>query len=102
MDAQQLDAILRVAGVTSLLLLAATLMRDRRSYDPAIFFTPLAVCLCSFLIGNTPDPALRLTGLAGGVAHLLSGYAAVFLWWFCLASFDRKFRPRGPVLIVGL
>jgi AraC-like DNA-binding protein len=102
MDAQQLDVIIRVAGATSLLLLVAACIGDRRTPDATTFFTPLAICLCGFLIGNTPDSALRLTGLVAGVAHLLSGYAAVFLWWFCLASFDRTFKPRGPVLAVGL
>lgn len=36
------------------------------------------------------------------MAHLASGYAAVWMWWFCLASFDRSFKPRGGVLGAGL
>jgi AraC-like DNA-binding protein len=102
MDAQQLDTVVRVAGVTLLLLLAVTLIRDSHGRRIGAFFAPLAVCLCGFLVGNTADASLRLDGAVGAVAHLLSGYAAVFLWWFCLAVFDRTFKPRGRVLAVGL
>lgn len=102
MDPQQLDGAVRVSGATLLLLLAAALMRDGRSRRLAVYFLPLALCLAGFLAGNTPDPGLRLHGLLGAAAHLLSGYAAVFLWWFCLASFDPEFRPRGAGLGFGL
>ncbi len=62
---------------------------------------PLAICLCGFLSGNSPDPRLQLAGPLGSLAVLLAGYAAVFLWWFCLAVFDAGFRPRGLVLAIG-
>src|SRR5688572_1086819 len=101
MDAQILDAVVRIAGVTVLLFLGMVLARDGNSRYPAVLFVPLALCLAGFLAGNTPDPGLRLSGGAGFVAHLLSGYAAVFLWWFCLASFDWSFRLRGAALAVG-
>lgn len=97
MTPEELDVIVRVAGAT--LLLAAVGLAGPRPDRP--YFIPLAFCLCGFLAGNTPDPALRLSGFAGQTAHLLSGFAAPFLWWFCLAVFDRSFRPRGPVLIAG-
>lgn len=102
MEVSQLDIVLRAAGATALLCLAALLVRDGRGRIPGRLFAPLAVCLAGFLAGNTPDPALRLSGPAGEAAHLLSGYAAAFIWWFCLACFDRGFRLRGPVLAVGL
>jgi AraC-like DNA-binding protein len=102
MDVQQLDAALRVAGATVLLLLAVMLVRDGGGRRLAASFAPLAVCLSGFLIGNTPDPSLRVHGLMAAAAHLASGYAVVFLWWFCLASFDQTFRPRGAVLTAGL
>lgn len=102
MEVSQLDVILRTAGATALLCLAVLLVRDGGGRTAGRLFAPLAVCLTGFLAGNTPDPALRLSGMAGEVAHLLSGYAAAFIWWFCLACFDRGFRLRGPVLAVGL
>ena len=95
MTLQELDVIVRVAGAT--LLLVATALMCRR-VGHRLYFILLAGCLCGFLAGNTPDPVLRLTGAAGDVAHLLSGFAAVSLWWFCLAVFDRSFKPRGLVL----
>src|SRR3546814_13698595 len=49
-----------------------------------------------------PDSSLRLSGVPWSIAHFASGCTAVFLWWFCLACFDRQFRPRGRVLVVGL
>lgn len=102
MDVQQLDVVIRVTGAAALLFLAGLLVRDGRGRRQTVLFVPLAICLCGFLAGDTPDPALRLHGLAGEAAHLASGYAAIFIWWFCLACFNRDFRPRGPVLTIGL
>lgn len=99
MPLQQLDVIVRVAGAT-LLLLALVTSRGRMTGGRA-FFIPFALCLCGFLAGNTPDPGLQLDGPLGSLAVVLAGYAAVFLWWFCLAVFDASFRPRGPVLAIG-
>lgn len=101
MTPDEIDVIVRVAGAT-LLLTAAALLVVRGQRRRGLFFLPLAVCLCGFLAGNTPDAAFRLSGLAGEVSRLLSGFAAVFLWWFCLSVFDRTFRPRGPVLATGV
>lgn len=101
MTPQAFDVIVRVAGAT-LLILAAVLATRRSDRGGASIFIALAVCLCGFLAGNTPDAALRLSGLSGQIARLLSGYAAVFLWWYCLTVFDRRFRPRGLVLATGI
>lgn len=100
MSPQELDIIVRVAGATLLLWGAAWPGRDRSRAH--WLFIPLAVCLVGFLAGNTPDPALQLSGPAGRLAVLLAGYAAAFLWWWCLAVFDATFRPRGLVLALGL
>lgn len=100
MTPEEVDIIVRAAGAT-LLLAVAALLHVRGETRRGMFFLPLAICLCGFLAGNTPDPALRLSGFAGEAARLLSGFAAVFLWWFCLSVFDRTFRPRGMVLIAG-
>lgn len=102
MDPRQLDVIVRIAGAALLLGLAGLLARDSKGWRLAATFGPLALCLAGFLAGNTPDAALRLAGPSGTLAHLLSGYAAVFLWWFCLAAFDPGFRPRGAVLAGGV
>ncbi|WP_428152269.1 helix-turn-helix domain-containing protein [Brevundimonas sp.] len=97
MNPQELDVIVRVAGATLLIWAAIRLRSDGRRY-----FTALAICLCGFLAGNTPDPALQLSGPVGRIAVIATGYAAVFLWWWCLAVFDARFRPKGAVLAVGL
>ena len=98
----QLDVVVRVAGATLLLFLAALLAREPRTRRLAVYFAPMAVCLAGFLAGNTSDPTLRLGGPLGHVGALIAGYAAVYMWWFCLASFDETFRPRGGVLAAGL
>jgi AraC-like DNA-binding protein len=102
MDLSQLDVITRVAGATLLLTLSALLARDPRTRRLAAYFAPMALCLAGFLAGNTPEASLRLGGPLGHAGALIAGYAAVFLWWFCLASFDPTFRPRGGVLAAGL
>lgn len=103
MDLGQLDAAIRLGGITLMLLLAWLLLRQRRKIGvPAWLFPPMAICLSGFLIWNTPDSSLRLSGAPAAAAHFGSGCTVVFLWWFCLACFDRQFRPRGGVLAVGL
>ncbi|ATQ44350.1 AraC family transcriptional regulator [Caulobacter mirabilis] len=96
MTPQELDVIVRAAGAT-LLIWAA--IRQRSAERP--YFIALAACLCGFLAGNTPDSSLQLSGPLGSLAVILAGYAAVFLWWYCLAVFEAGFRPRGLVLAVG-
>lgn len=102
MDLSQLDVITRVAGATLVLALAALLARDPRTRRLAAYFAPMALCLAGFLAGNTPERSLQLGGPLGHAAVLATGYATVFLWWFCLASFDPTFKPRGGVLAAGL
>lgn len=99
MNPQEIDVIVRVAGAT-LLLWAAVAPGGQTRARP--YFIPLAICLAGFLAGNTPDAGLRLTGPPGSVAALIAGYGAAFLWWWCLAVFDRSFRPRGAVLALGV
>lgn len=103
MDIAQLDVAIRITAATALLLLAWLQLRGwRRIGVPAALFAPLAVCLSAFVIQNTPKVGLRLNGIAGDIAHFLSGFAVIFLWWFCLSCFDNRFRPKGGVLGVGL
>lgn len=100
MPIDQLDVIVRVAGAT-LLLLTAAMWGGRMAGAARWLFVPLAICLAGFLAGNTPISQLQLGGAAGRLAVILAGYAAAFLWWFCLAVFDTRFRPRGRVLAAG-
>lgn len=100
MALHDLDVIVRVAGATLLLWAAFAPGAVRAATRP--FFIPLALCLAGFLAGNSPNPDLRLSGVVGRIGVFLSGYAAVALWWWCLAVFDRHFRPRGLVLGVGI
>jgi AraC-like DNA-binding protein len=103
MNLDELDALIRVAAITTLLLLAWLLLRNPRQIGlPSFLFAPMALCLSCFVITNTPAQVLRLTGLSGRLAHDASGFTVIFLWWFCLSCFDRRFRPRGGILAVGL
>jgi AraC-like DNA-binding protein len=97
----QFDVIVRVACATLLIVAAVALLRRGRRADH-VWFAPFALCLCGYLAGNTTVEALQLSGWSGRVGVLLGGFVAVFLWWFCLAVFDWSFRPRGPVLALGL
>ena len=92
-DVTALDLLLRIVPATLLLAAAALLWRDGRRDAVAWYFAALALGLVGFLAGNTPDPALKPSGAAATAAGLLSGHAALALWWFCLAVFDDDFRP---------
>ena len=103
MDIGQIDAAIRAGAAGTILLLAWLLLGQRRQIGlPAALFAPLALCLAGFVIGNTPITSLVPAGLVGDIAHTVSGFAVVFLWWFCLSCFDSQFRLRGGVLGVGL
>lgn len=103
MNISQLDAVIRAGAVCTILLLAWLLFRQRRQVGlPADLFAPLALCLAGFVIGNTPITSLAPVGLVGTIAHTASGFAVVFLWWFCLSCFDSRFRLGGGVLGIGL
>ena len=103
MNIGQLDAAIRAGAVGTILLLAWLLFGARRRVGlPAALFAPLALCLSGFVIGNTPIAALTPAGIVGAIAHTVSGFAVVFLWWFCLSCFDSRFRLGGGVLGVGL
>lgn len=99
----QLDLALRLGTVSILFLLAWLLLAQRgRVGQPAVLFTPLAVCLAGFVLGNTPFPMLQPAGPIGNFANAASGFTVIFLWWFALSCFDGRFRLQGGVLIVGL
>lgn len=103
MNISQLDATIRVGAVGIILLLAWLLLSNRRRVGlPAALFPPMALCMSGFVIGNTPTPSLRPTDFVGAVAHTVSGFTVVFLWWFCLSCFDSRFRLKGGLLGVGL
>lgn len=103
MNIGQLDAAIRAGAVGTILLLAWLLFGARKQVGlPAALFAPLALCLAGFVIGNTPITSLLPAGLIGAVAHAVSGFAVVFLWWFCLSCFDSRFSLGGGVLGVGL
>jgi AraC-like DNA-binding protein len=91
-----LDVIVRVAAATLWLWLAARLLHAAPRERLVRWFVPLALGAAGFLAGNTPHAQALLPGVAADVAGLLSGSAAVFLWWFCLALFDDGFR-FGPL-----
>lgn len=103
MDINQLDAAIRAGAVVTILLLAWLMLAHRRQLGlPAALFPLLAICIAGFVIGNTPTASLRPAGFAGAIAHTMSGFTVVFLWWFCLSCFDRHFRLTGGVLGAGL
>jgi AraC-like DNA-binding protein len=103
MNIGQLDAAIRAGAVGTILLLAWLLFRQRRQVGlPAALFSPLALCLAGFVIGNTPIAALTPAGIVGAIAHTASGFVVIFLWWFCLSCFDSRFELKGGVLGVGL
>jgi AraC-like DNA-binding protein len=99
----QLDLALRLGTVSIMFLLAWLLLAQRgRIGQPAVLFTPLAVCLAGFVLGNTPLALLQPAGPIGNFADAAAGFTVIFLWWFALSCFDSRFRLQGGVLRVGL
>ncbi len=101
LDFQHLDVIVRIAAATTLLLTAAGLLRDARQKRITPYFFLLAIGASGFVAGNTPYPALTISGAAGVFWDIASGFAALFVWWFVLALFDDEFRLGAPEIGVG-
>jgi len=95
-----LDLLLRAGGPLLFLFVAAIIWRDGKSEVAARLFAPLSLCLSAFLINNSDGTAI-LSGHVESLSNLLAGWTVPFLWWFCLATFDRSFRLRGTVLAAG-
>lgn len=95
-----LDLLLRAGGPLLFLFLAAIIWRDGKGDVAARLFVPLSLCLSAFVINNS-DGAAILSGRIESLSNLLAGWTVPFLWWFCLATFDRSFRLRGPVAVAG-
>lgn len=103
MDMGQLDVAIRAGAAVTIVLLAWFLLAQRQQIGlPATLFAPLALCLCGFIVTNSPIGSLTPAGVIGNLAHTVSGFTVIFLWWFCLSCFDRQFRLKGGVLGVGL
>lgn len=103
MIVEQIDAALRAGAASICLLLAWLMLRHRRQLGlPSLLFAPLAICLASFVLGNTPLVFAVPRGVPGDMAHGLSGFAVIFLWWFSLSCFDPRFRLKGGVLVTGI
>ena len=96
-----LDVIIRAASASLLLGLALLVLRDAPRERIAWLFLLLALGLCGFLARNTPEPSLALPDGPAPLASLLSGSAALFLWWFALALFDDDFEFGPQHLGVG-
>lgn len=103
MIVEQFDAALRAGAACTCLLLAWLMLAYRRQLgQSSLLFAPLAICLASFVLGNTPLSFAVPLGVPGDIAHGLSGFAVIFLWWFSLSCFDRRFRLKGGVLVTGI
>lgn len=100
---EQFDAAIRAGAASTCLLIAWLMLAHRRQLGlPSLLFAPLAICLASFVLGNTPLSFAVPLGVPGEIAHGLSGFAVIFLWWFSLSCFDRRFRLKGGVLVTGV
>jgi AraC-like DNA-binding protein len=100
---EQFDAAIRAGAASTCLLIAWLMLAHRRQLGlPSLLFAPLAICLASFVLGNTPLSFAVPLGVPGEIAHGLSGFAVIFLWWFSLSCFDRRFRLKGGVLATGV
>lgn len=93
----QADVIVRIAAATLALALLLGLLRDARQDKLALYYGLFALGLVGFLAGNTPMSGLKLDGGIGDGLSLLSGFNAIFLWWFVLSVFDDDFRPGALV-----
>lgn len=101
MTLDHLDILLRAGGPFLLLFIAAILLRDSRGELAARLFGPLALCLSAFIVTNSDRPEI-VAGRLETFANLLAGWTVPFLWWFCLAVFDRSFRVRGTIAWIGV
>ena len=91
-----LELILRVAGITVLLMISGLILRDGRHIRPARFGAILAVGLAAVLATSISEDSFAPPQTLRYVLSPLSASSAIFIWWYCLALFDDDFR-LGPL-----
>ena len=91
-----LELIIRITGITILLLLAGMMIRDAWSVRPARFGVLLAFSLAGVLAVSVSENSFAPPEAFRYILSPLSSSTAIFIWWFCLSLFEDDFR-LGPV-----
>ncbi|MEO1253035.1 MAG: helix-turn-helix domain-containing protein [Pseudomonadota bacterium] len=91
-----LEFIIRVAGATLLLAIAAVMARDAWSVRTARFGFFLAICLAAVMATSLSEQSVTPPEFFRWVFMPLSASSAILIWWFSLALLDDDFR-LGPL-----
>jgi len=91
-----LELIIRVVGITLLMMLAASIARDAWSVRPARFGFFLAITLSAVLATSVSEQSVAPPDWTRVVLTPLGSSSAIFIWWYSLSLFDDDFR-LGPV-----
>lgn len=91
-----LEFIIRIAGVTVLLVMAASILRDAWRLPVARYGFALAITLSAVLATSVSAQSIAAPQWMRAILLPLSSTSAIFIWWYSLALFDDDFR-LGPV-----
>ena len=91
-----LEFVIRVVGITLLLVLAAAIVRDAWSVRPARFGFFLAITLTAVMATSVSENSIAPPDWTRIILTPLGSSSAIFIWWYSLSLFDDDFR-LGPV-----
>lgn len=90
------ELIIRIIGITLLVMLAAAIIRDAWDVRPARFGFFLAITLSAVLATSVSENSIAPPDWTRFIFTPLGSSSAIFIWWYSLSLFDDDFR-LGPV-----
>ena len=91
-----LELVIRIVGITLLLILAASIVRDAWDVRPARFGFFLALTLSAVLATSVSENSIAPPDWTRFIFTPLGSSSAIFIWWYSLSLFDDEFR-LGPL-----
>ncbi len=90
------ELVIRIVGITLLLVMAAAIVRDAWDVRPARMGFFLAITLSAVLASSVSEDSYAAPGWTRFFLTPLGSSSAIFIWWYSLSLFDDDFR-LGPV-----
>ena len=97
-----MDAVIRIAAVSTLLLSSLLLMKASRNWRWTLCLGLLVISVSAFVMDNGVTDILRPTGIVEDLSRILTKFTIGFLWLFLLATFEEGFRFRPAYLAATL
>ena len=96
-----LDGLFRFSGIGLLILLAALLLRDGKTWGSKPYLVLACISVAALFFGYAP-PELRPPEPLYGITRFLDIPHLIFVWLFALSLYDANFRLKPFHIIAGV